>query len=79
MGGLHGSIGGATPGKYLMGLSAVATDHITTVATDPDGERVRIIPGGNLGFWRLVTMWPVNHFSVQPDLCALSCPFQAWF
>ena len=52
MGGLHGSIGGATPGKYFMGLSAVATDHITTVATDVDGERVRIVPGGNLGFWR---------------------------
>jgi len=52
MGGLHGSVGGATPGKYFMGLSAVATDHISTVETDADGERVRIQPGGNLGFWR---------------------------
>ena len=54
MGGLHGSVGGATPGKYLMGLSVVATYHITTVATSPDGEKVRIVPGGNLGFWRWV-------------------------
>ena len=52
MGGLHGSVGGATPGKYLMGLSVVATDHITTVAADPAGDKVRIVPGGNLGFWR---------------------------
>ena len=52
MGGLHGSVGGATPGKYLMGLSVVATDYITTVAAGPDGDRVRIEPGGNLGFWR---------------------------
>lgn len=64
MGGLHGSIGGATPGKYLMGLSAVATDHITTVATDPDGERVRIIPGGNLGFWRSFLRALVKNFSM---------------
>lgn len=52
MGGLHGSVGGATPGKYLMGLSVIATDNISTVATNPAGDRVRIIPGGNLGFWR---------------------------
>lgn len=52
MGGLHGSVGGATPGKYLMGLSIVATDHISLVAHAPAGDRVRIEPGGNLGFWR---------------------------
>lgn len=52
MGGLHGSVGGATPGKYLMGLSIVATDHIRLVIHAPAGDRVRIEPGGNLGFWR---------------------------
>ena len=52
MGGLHGSVGGATPGKYLMGLSVVSTDHISLVVAAPAGERVRIEPGGNLGFWR---------------------------
>lgn len=52
MGGLHGSVGGATPGKYLMGLSIVATDRISWVAHVPAGDRVRIEPGGNLGFWR---------------------------
>lgn len=56
MGGLHGSVGGATPGKYLMGLSVVATDYITTVAAGPDGDRVRIEPGGNLGFWRYMQL-----------------------
>ena len=52
MGGLHGSMGGATPGKYFMGLSVVSTDHISTVAQDPHSTRVRIMPGGNLGFRR---------------------------
>lgn len=64
MGGLHGSVGGATPGKYFMGLSAVATDHISTVATDADGERVRIQPGGNLGFWRSFIRALVKNFSM---------------
>ena len=55
MGGLHGSVGGATPGKYLMGLSVVATETITTtVAPGFDGDRVRIEPGGNLGFRRYI-------------------------
>ena len=52
MGGLSGSVGGATPGKYLMGLSAIASDSVTTIVTDVEGEKVRIMPGGNLGFWR---------------------------
>ena len=54
MGGLHSSVGGATPGKYLMGLSVVATETITTVAPGLDGDRVRIEPGGNLGFRRYI-------------------------
>lgn len=65
MGGLHGSVGGATPGKYLMGLSVIATDSISTVATNPAGDRVRIIPGGNLGFWR---------YTSSPKSAFLSCP-----
>ena len=52
MGGLGGSVGGATPGKYLMGLSAIASDSVTTILTDAEGKKVRIMPGGNLGFWR---------------------------
>ena len=59
MGGLHGSVGGATPGKYLMGLSIVATHHISLVAHAPAGDRVRIEPGGNLGFWRYVAFLAV--------------------
>lgn len=64
MGGLNGSIGGATPGKYLMGLSAVASDSITTVSIDAAGEKVRIVPGGNLGFWRAFLRALVKNFSM---------------
>lgn len=56
MGGLGGSVGGATPGKYLMGLSAIASDSVTTILTDAEGKKVRIMPGGNLGFWRYSTV-----------------------
>lgn len=64
MGGLHGSVGGATPGKYLMGLSIVATDHISLVVHAPAGDRVRIEPGGNLGFWRSFVRALVKNFSM---------------
>ncbi|RMX47770.1 hypothetical protein pdam_00011793 [Pocillopora damicornis] len=64
MGGLHGSVGGATPGKYLMGLSVVATETITTVAPGFDGDRVRIEPGGNLGFRRSFLRALVKNFSM---------------
>lgn len=64
MGGLHGSVGGATPGKHLMGLSVVATETITTVAPGFDGDRVRIEPGGNLGFRRSFLRALVKNFSM---------------
>lgn len=64
MGGLHGSVGGATPGKYLLGLSIVATETITTVAPGQDDVRVRIEPGGNLGFRRSFLRALLKNFSM---------------
>ncbi|XP_074607909.1 protein FAM8A1-like [Acropora palmata] len=64
MGGLGGSVGGATPGKYLMGLSAIASDSVTTILTDAEGKKVRIMPGGNLGFWRSFTRALVKNCSM---------------
>ncbi|XP_023319896.1 protein FAM8A1 [Eurytemora carolleeae] len=45
--GQRGMIGGATPGKVIMGLKIVKCEQIVAVG----GSRVVVIPGDNLGIW----------------------------
>lgn len=64
-GGLYGSTGGATPGKFLMGLTVIAGDHVETFELVPGSEeKVRIHPGGHLGLWRACCRALVKNFSM---------------
>ncbi|KAG8225824.1 hypothetical protein J437_LFUL005631 [Ladona fulva] len=56
--GSAGRPGGATPGKSIMGLRVVLSEHIVAVNNSDlpppirrEGVFVRVIPGGDLGFW----------------------------
>jgi len=45
--GQRGMIGGATPGKVMMGLKIVKCDQVVPIG----GMRVLVAPGNNLGIW----------------------------
>ena len=47
--GLYGHIGGATPGKSVMGLRVVQCRNITPVERPDGGEVVLVSPGTDLG------------------------------
>jgi len=55
--GQRGGIGGATPGKIVMGLKIVKCDQVVSLG----GNRVLTVPGGNLGLcWALVRSFIKN-------------------
>jgi len=55
VGGFYGDLGGATPGKHLVGLSVLAADSVEVIDNNIlEGEKVRILPGENPGWWRCV-------------------------
>ena len=52
VGGFCGLLGGATPGKYFVGISVLSAESVELIDIDDRGERVRVAPGMNPGWWR---------------------------
>jgi hypothetical protein len=52
VGGFYGIFGGATPGKYFVGISVLSADIVELIDIDDGGEKVRVVPGRNPGWWR---------------------------
>ena len=46
--GVGGTIGGTTPGKRAMGIKVVSCIQVTSIG----GNKVRVMPADDLGFWR---------------------------
>ncbi|KAK3738853.1 hypothetical protein QZH41_015057 [Actinostola sp. cb2023] len=65
VGGFYGDLGGATPGKHLVGLSVLAADSVEVIDNNIlEGEKVRILPGENPGWWRAGVRALVKNFSM---------------
>ncbi|XP_046382698.1 protein FAM8A1 isoform X1 [Ischnura elegans] len=67
--GSNGRLGGATPGKSIMGLRVVMSDHIVPVSYpvgqqsgNREGTYVRVHPGSDLGFWWALCRSLVKNF-----------------
>jgi len=53
VGGFYGDLGGATPGKHIVGLAVMAADQVDLLENNlVDGEKVRLVPAENPGWWR---------------------------
>ncbi|XP_031566931.1 protein FAM8A1-like [Actinia tenebrosa] len=64
VGGFYGILGGATPGKYFVGILVLSAETVELIDIDDRGEKVRVVPGMNPGWWRASLRALVKNFSM---------------
>lgn len=58
--GFTGSVGGTTPGKYMMRLRVISCQGVAQLA----GNRILVIPGEDIGFWNALVRSIIKNFSM---------------